>query len=246
MFNLTSHFNSIKYSKRMKKIIVLLLVTYSGLSLSAQTGKWINLTDGKTFNNWHIYNHPGEAISSKWIVKDGAFVFDPNGSSDWKVNDLVTDKDFEDFEMELEWKIEKGGNSGIFYGVKEDKKLNKPYMSGPEIQVLDDENHPDAKEGKNGNRKAGSLYDMISSASKAKPYDTWNSVKIMKKDNVITIWQNGKLAVTYPTLGPDWDALMEDSKFKGWKEFGKYTAGKIGLQDHGNVVSFRKIRVREI
>ena len=230
----------------MKKIIVLLLVTFSGLSLSAQSGKWINLTDGKTFNNWHIYNHPGEVVSSKWTIKDGAFVFDPKGSSEWKVNDLVTDKDFEDFEMELEWKIEKGGNSGIFYGVKEAENLKTPYASGPEIQVLDNENHPDAKEGKNGNRKAGSLYDMIPSASKAKPFDNWNSVRIIKKNNVVTIWQNGEFAVTYPTSGDGWNAMVASSKFNGWEDFGKYKSGKIGLQDHGNVVSFRKIKIREI
>lgn len=114
-------------------------------------------------------------------------------------------------------------------------------MSGPEIQVLDDENHPDAKEGKNGNRRGGSLYDMIPSASKAKPFYTWNSVKILKKDNIITIWQNGILPVSYPTSGSEWDAMVVDSKFNGWKEFGKYGSGKIGLQDHGNIVSFRKI-----
>jgi hypothetical protein len=230
----------------MKKIIVLVLVTFSGLSLSAQTGKWQKMISGKTFKNWHVYNHAGEPVSGKWTISKKTFVFDPNGSSDWDVNDLVTDQDFGDFEMELEWKIEKGGNSGIFYGVKEDAKLHTPYMSGPEIQVLDDENHPDAKEGKNGNRMAGSLYDMIPSASKAKPFDNWNSVRITKKDNVITIWQNGEFAVTYPTNGAGWDAMVESSKFKGWKEFGKYNSGKIGLQDHGNVVSFRKIKIREI
>ncbi len=196
---------------------------------------------------WHVFNHPGEPVSGKWTIdKEGAFVFDPNGSSDWDVNDIVTNEDYEDFELQLEWKIGKGGNSGIFYGVIEDPKLHTPYMSGTEIQVLDDENHPDAKQGKNNNRKGGSLYDMIPSASAAKPYDQWNSVTIKRKDNIITIWQNGVLAVTYPTSGEGWDAMVENSKFKGWEHFGKYSIGKIGLQDHGNVVSFRNIRIREL
>lgn len=225
----------------MKKQFFLLFISLVSLNASAQ---WIKLFDGKTFDNWHIYNHPGEPVSDKWAIKDGAMVFNPAGKSDWKVNDLVTDKDFENFELRLEWKIEKGGNSGIFYGVKEGKKLRTPYMSGPEIQVLDDENHPDGKNG--ANRLGGSLYDMIPSKSKAKPYENWNKVKLVKKDNVMTIWQNGVLAVSYPISGPEWDKMVAGSKFKGWEHFGKYASGKIGLQDHGNVVSFRKIKIKEL
>ncbi len=228
------------------KHLIVGLICLSPMVTFAQKGKWIKLSDGKSFKNWHIYNHPGEPVNSKWKIEKKAFVFDPNGKSEWKVNDLVTDKDYENFDLTLEWKIEKGGNSGIFYSIKEDPKANTPYASGPEIQVLDDENHPDAKQGKNGNRKAGSLYDMIPSASKAKPYGEWNKVRVLKKDNVVTIWQNGTFAVTYPTAGPGWDAMVEDSKFKGWPLFGKFSSGKIGIQDHGNVVAFRKIKIMEL
>lgn len=230
----------------MKNYLILLFTVIVSYGSFAQKCKWKKLTDGKTFNNWHIYNHPGEPISGKWKVENGAFVFDPKGNSDWKVNDLVSDNEYENFELVLEWKIEKGGNSGIFYGVKEDEKLRTPYISGPEIQVLDDENHPDAKKGKNGNRKAGSLYDMIPSASIAKPYDNWNKVKILKKDGSISVFQNGKLAVSYATEGEVWNTMVADSKFKGWEHFGMYSKGKIGLQDHGNVVAFRKIKIREL
>jgi hypothetical protein len=159
---------------------------------------------------------------------------------------LISDKNYENFVMELEWNIAKGGNSGIFYGVFEDKKYNTPYLTSPEIQVLDDQNHPDAKQGKNGNRLAGSLYDMIPTASKAKPFGQWNKTKIQKLNNVVTVWQNGKIAVSYPTAGPEWEALVAESKFKTWEGFGKYSNGKIGLQDHGNAVSFRKIRIKEL
>jgi len=230
----------------MKKIVLIATFFCCIFNLSAQKGKWIKLTDGKTFNNWHIYNQAGKPIGGKWNIVDGAFVFDPKGKSEYPVNDLVSDRDFENFELVLEWKIQKAGNSGIFYGVKEDPTLRTPYLSAPEIQVLDDENHPDAKAGKNGNRKAGSLYDMIPAASKAKPYDNWNKVKIVKKDNLVTVWQNGKLAVSYPTSGAKWDEMKINSKFKDWKEFGKTGLGKIGLQDHGDVVSYRKIKVREL
>lgn len=230
----------------MKNTLILLFTIVLSIPSFAQKGKWQKLSDGKTFNNWHIYNHPDEPISGKWKVENKAFVFDPSGASEWKINDLVTDQEYDNFEMTVQWKIEKGGNSGIFFGIKEDQKLRTPYMSGPEIQVLDDENHPDAKKGKNGNRKAGSLYDMIPSASKAKPYDNWNKVKIVKKDGILTVFQNGKLAVSFSTEGDKWNSMVEDSKFKGWEHFGMYTKGKIGLQDHGNIVAFRKIKIRQI
>ena len=229
----------------MKKTFVFALALMAGSSAFAQKSEWVNLSDG-TFDHWHIYNHAGEPVNGKWKIVDKAYVFDPAGSSSWKVNDLISNENYEDFELELEWKIEKGGNSGIFYGVKEDAAIETPYMTGPEIQVLDNVNHPDAKAGKNGNRKAGSLYDMIPSANEAKPYGEWNHVRILKKDNVLTIWQNGHFAVTYPTSGIGWDAMKAESKFKDWKEFGIYDSGKIGLQDHGNVVSFKNIKVREL
>jgi len=234
-----------KHFISMKKILLALSIFTATITF-AQKGTWVNLSDGKSFKNWHIYNHPGEPVNEKWKVVDGAFVFDKTAKSEFRVNDLISDKEYENFELELEWKIEGNGNSGIFYGVVEDKKYGTPYLTGPEIQVLDDEGHPDAKQGKDGNRKAGSLYDMISSASKAKPAGELNKVKIRKKDNVIKVWQNGQLAVTYPTAGPEWEKMVENSKFKGWEGFGKFSKGKIGLQDHGDVVSYRRIRIKEL
>lgn len=228
------------------KNILLILALFSVVLANAQKGKWVKLTDGKSFKNWHIYNHPGEPVNEKWKIVDGAFVFDKTAKSEFKVNDLISDKEYENFELELEWKIAEKGNSGIFYGVVEDKKFSTPYLTGPEIQVLDDEGHPDAKQGKNGNRKAGSLYDVIPTASKAKPAGEWNKVKIKKLNNQVTVWQNSQLAVTYPSAGSEWDTMIEGSKFKGWEGFGKFAKGKIGLQDHGDVVSYRRIRIKEL
>ncbi len=232
----------------MKKYILSLFafLMISSLAFAQKKGKWTKLSDGKSFNNWHIYNHAGEPVNAKWKIVDGAFTFDKDAKSDWKVNDLVSDKAYENFELEMEWKIGNNGNSGIFYGVFEDPKFSTPYLTSPEIQVLDDEGHPDAKQGKDGNRKAGSLYDMIPSVSKAKPAGEWNKVKIKKLNNQVTVWQNGVLAVTYPTAGPEWEAMVKNSKFKGWEGFGKYPKGKIGLQDHGDEVSYRKIRIKEL
>ncbi len=230
-----------------KTIAVSVLVLFNVLfSFAQKKSKWETLFDGKNMDNWHIYNHEGEPVNGKWKVSDGTLRFDPKGKSDIKINDLISNKAYENFVLEIEWNIDKGGNSGIFYGVFEDAKYGSPYLTSPEIQVLDDENHPDSKQGKNGNRKGGSLYDMIPSASKAKPFGEWNKVKIKKYNNEITVWQNGKLAVQYKTVGPEWDAMVADSKFKGWEGFSKYPKGKIGLQDHGNVVSFKNIRIREL
>ncbi|MBL0302311.1 MAG: DUF1080 domain-containing protein [Cytophagaceae bacterium] len=228
------------------KNILLILALFSVILANAQKGKWVKLTDGKSFKNWHIYNHPGEPVNEKWKIVDGVFVFDKTAKSEFKINDLISDKEYENFELELEWKIAEKGNSGIFYGVVEDKKYSTPYLTGPEIQVLDDEGHPDAKQGKNGNRKAGSLYDVIPTASKAKPAGEWNKVKIKKLNNQVTVWQNSQLAVTYPSAGSEWDTMIEGSKFKGWEGFGKFSKGKIGLQDHGDVVSYRRIRIKEL
>jgi len=207
----------------------------------AQKGKWVSLFDGKTIDQWHIYNKEG--VDPKWQVEDGAIVLTAGGAGD-----LVTNKAYGDFELELEWKISEGGNSGIMYHVVEDPKFKAPYYTGPEVQVLDNERHPDAKQGKNGNRTASSLYDMLPPTvpSAYKPAMEWNKVKIVIKDGKATHYMNGKKVVEYPTSGPVWDKMVSESKFASWEAFGKSSTGKIALQDHGNKVWFRNIRIKEL
>lgn len=228
--------------KTMKKLAFLFILV-SLAAFSQKKGKWQSLSNGKDFTGWHSYNKAGQQVSDLWKIEDGAFVLTGKGGGD-----LVTDKDYENFTLELEWKIAEGGNSGIFYGVKEDAKYKTPYMTGPEIQVLDDERHPDSKAGKNGNHKAGSLYDMIPPAKldAVKPAGQWNKCVITKKDNQVTVVLNGVQTVSYPASGAEWDAMVANSKFKGWEGFGKYQTGKIGLQDHGDKVWFRNIRIKEL
>jgi hypothetical protein len=202
--------------------------------------EWKTLFDGKSTAGWHTYLK--QEVSPLWAVEDGALVLTGKGAGD-----LVTDQQYGDFELELEWKIAEGGNSGIMYHVQEDPKFKATYNTGPEMQVLDDERHPDAKQGTNGNRTAGSLYDMLPPTKKAtKPAGQWNKVKLIIKNNKAEHWMNGVKTVEYPTSGPEWDKMVANSKFKGWEGFGKYPKGHIALQDHGDKVWFRNIRIREL
>lgn len=204
-------------------------------------GKWVSLFNGKNFDGWRTYN--GTGISDVWKVEDGAMVMTSKGGGN-----LVTEGIYGDFELELEWKISEGGNSGVMYHVHEDPKFSQPYQTGPEIQVLDDEKHPDSFKGSAGNHKAGSLYDLLppTDLKVVKPAGQWNKAKIVIRNGRGESWLNGKKVVDFPTKGPEWDKMVEGSKFKGWEGFGKYDEGRIALQDHGDKVWFRNIRIREL
>jgi hypothetical protein len=210
------------------------------LTAAEKKAGWKLLFDGKSLKGWRIYQK--QEVSPKWKVQDGAIVLTEGGAGD-----LVTAEEYGDFELELEWKIAEGGNSGIMYHVKEDPTFKATYNTGPEMQVLDDERHPDAKQGKNGNRTAGSLYDMLPPAKKAtKPAGQWNKVKLVIKDGKAQHWMNGTKIVEYATKGPEWEKMVADSKFKGWEGFGKYDKGRIALQDHGDVVMYKNIKIRPL
>ena len=206
-------------------------------------GKWENLFDGKTLAGWHTYLKAGQPVADKWTVDDGAIHLVSGG-----VGDLVTDKEYGNFELEIEWKIAEGGNSGIIFHVHEDPKYKATYQTGPEMQVLDNERHPDAKQGRDNNRTAGSLYDLQKPVTlgAAKPAGEWNKARLVINNGKAEQFLNGKKTAEYPTSGPEWDKMVSESKFKGWEGFGKYDTGHIALQDHGNNVWFRNIRIREL
>jgi len=208
--------------------------------------EWITLFDGTNFDGWHMYN--GGEVTEPWKIEDGAMVLYPPEERPEGANyNLVTDEEFTDFVLTMDWKIAEGGNSGFFWGVKEGEEYGQPYVTGPEIQVLDDERHPDAKNGED--RLAGSLYDIVPPSEKVvKPAGEWNSVELMinhktKQGHVI---QNGTKIVEFPVEGPEWDELIANSKFTDWEDFAAFKTGKIGLQDHGNVVAFRNIKIKEL
>jgi hypothetical protein len=212
-------------------------------TLSAKEKKqgWVLLFDGTSTKGWHTYLK--STASPAWGVADGAIALDQAAKKNGAPGgDLVTDAEYENYELSYEWKISPGGNSGLIFSVHEDPSLGQTYLSGPEMQVLDDDGHPD---GKNPKHNAGELYDLIKASSRpAKPVGQWNTAKLSKKDGHLILWLNGvKTAET--TMGtPEWDALVAKSKFHDWKEFGKYPKGHIALQDHGNDVWYRNIKIR--
>lgn len=208
--------------------------------------EWKMLFDGTSFAGWKGYLT--DTVGDPWKVENGEMVFYPPESREKNENyDINTVDAYTNFVLSLEWKISEGGNSGIFWGIKEDAKYKKPYHTGPEIQVLDNEKHPDAKNGTT--HQAGALYDLVApSEDVTKPIGEWNLVEITidHKNNKGKVVLNGKETVKFPVNGNAWDEMIADSKFKQWGEFGKFATGKIGLQDHGDVVAYRNIKIREL
>ena len=204
---------------------------------------WKLLFDGSTLTGWKTYNRTDMATS--WGVKDGAIFLDAKkGRSDVAKGDLVTLEDYDDFEFSVEWKISDCGNSGIMYRIVEDPKYKQPYLTGPEMQVLDNKCHPDAKI---ITHRSGDFYDVMASKTEnVKPPGEWNSVKIIMKGYKLEQWQNGVRQIKL-TLGSDEiNAIVEKSKWKNQKDWGKALIGKIGLQDHGDAVWFRNIKIRSL
>ncbi len=206
--------------------------------------EWQELS-AENLDHWKAYN--AETISDQWQFKDGTLAFTPSeGERDGSEN-LITKEEYKNFELSLEWKISEGGNSGIMWGVQEDEKFGEPYTTGPEIQILDNERHPDADNGEV--RHAGALYDMIApSENVTKPAGEWNKLvlRIDYDENKGSVTQNGTKIVEFAVHGEKWNTMVENSKFKGWEDFGKTQKGHIALQDHGNKVSYRNIKIKKL
>ncbi|MBX2846292.1 MAG: DUF1080 domain-containing protein [Saprospiraceae bacterium] len=209
-------------------------------------GDWTAIFNGENFDGWHVYNQEG--MHPAWSVEEGAIKFDPAQEAGPGIAvDIVTDNDYEDFVLALEWKVSEAGNSGIFWGVQEMEQYKEPYWTGPEIQVLDNVNHPDAKNGTN--RQAGALYDMISPPDgAAKPFGEWNQcvIEINQTANEGRAWLNGTLTAEFALHGEEWEEMVGKSKFADWEHFGKSRKGKISLQDHDDVVWFRNVKIQEL
>ena len=232
----------------MKKLLLIPLaiaaVTYSAsaqtmntLSPKEQKEGYTLLFNGTNTDGWHVYNgHDAGA----WSVVNGALQLDTAGTVQ---GDLVTNGEYTNFELRLDWKIAVGGNSGVIFSVHEDTSLSYTFLTGMEMQVLDDK---EAEDNKKPNHLAGSLYDMIAPAHPAKPAGEWNSIIIKKLNGHLTLYMNDQKVAEVQMGSPEWNALLAKSKFINWKYFAKYPTGHIALQDHGATVAFRNIRIKQL
>jgi hypothetical protein len=204
---------------------------------------WKSLFDGKSKKGWHIYR--GEATGESWRVEDGLLTFTPVNKPGVKTGgDLTTDDEYENYHLSVEWKISEGGNSGIIFGVKEDSMYKKSYLTGMEMQVLDNSKHPDAKITKH---RAGDLYDLIScSKETVKPAGEWNHAEVIYNNNNLQLILNGETVVSTVVGDENWNKLVAGSKFKTMKGFGTFRKGRIVLQDHGDKVWYRDIKIKEL
>ena len=219
--------------------------------------------DGKTMKGWRGYGK--DNVPARWVVDNGAIKFIGSGGGEAQEGDggdLIFSHKFKNFELEFEWKVSKGGNSGVLYLAQEvttekdgETILEPIYISSPEYQVLDNANHPDAKLGVDGNRQSASLYDMIpAKPQNQKPYGEWNKGKIMVYKGTVVHGQNDANVVEYHLWTQQWTDMLQASKFSQEKwplafELlnncgGENHEGYIGFQDHGDDVWFRNIRVK--
>jgi len=211
---------------------------------------WILLFDGKTSEGWRGYGK--DHFPAGWEIVDGTLHMIGSGRGEAGAaegGDIIYDKEFQNFTLKLEWKISEGGNSGIFYLGQETPEYEFIWKTAPEMQVLDNEKHPDANLGKDGNRQAGSLYDLIpAKPQNARPVGEWNQVEIIVYKGTVVHKQNGETVLEYHLWTPEWEELVAGSKFPGlnpdWANVA--TKGYFGLQDHGDDVWFRNIKLKEM
>jgi len=259
----------------MKKTLLPLLMTILFANCNNDKSEWEYLIKDNSLEGWHIFQDNG--TKKGWIVEDTTLIF--NGVSDMETGEgdasLLSDKVYENFEIEFDWKIVPGGNSGFMWGVNEDEKYRYPYQTGPEIQILDAAIYSAPQIALGGEIEinnaiedleahkhfVGALYDLSAPAKTdlSRPANQWNSyhIKIDYSINRGEVFLNDVLINSFPLQGAEWDAMIQKSKFSRseespylgdarWHDFGKFSRGHICFQDHPGMVSFKNIRIREL
>lgn len=207
-------------------------MTPNTLTDAERKAGWRLLFDGKTTKGWRGYGT--DSMPSGWQVVDGVL------ARVARAGDIIFNEKFKNFELSIDWKIAPKGNSGIFYRAIEGPEAI--YHSGPEMQVLDDSGHAD---GRTPLTSAGAVYGLYPAVpGVVKPVGEWNTARILVNGNHVEHWLNGQRIAEYELWSADWTKRVADSKFRQWPEYGKATEGYIGLQEHGNWIGYRNIKLR--
>ena len=211
---------------------------------------WKLLFDGKTTKGWQSAKKLGSFPDHGWTVEDGVLsVNKGDGSESTNGGDIITDRKYKNFILKAEFKLTPGANSGIKYFVDPFTNQGAGSAIGCEFQVLDDNLHPDAKLGVNGNRTMGSLYDLIPAPKgvwETYTIDGWQRAMVIVDGNHVEHWLNGHKLLEYERNNQMWNALVAYSKYKDWPNFGNAEEGYILLQDHGDHVSYRNVKIKEL
>ena len=216
------------------------------LSAAQKRDGWQLLFDGNSTSGWHTYG--STSAGNAWNVEDGTLHLNVANKKDWPANqskDIVTNNEYDNFHFKIDWKISKNGNSGLIFYINEDKaKYKNTYETGPEMQVLDNAGHPDAKIIRH---RAGDLYDLISgSPETVKPAGEWNQAEIISKNGKLDFFLNGTNILSTTLWDEKWRQMVAGSKFKSMPGFGTYKKGKIALQEHGDEVWYKNIMIKRL
>ena len=210
----------------------------AGSSTDSAARDWVALFDGSSLDAWRGYKR--EDVPPTWKIQDSTLAFIPEGPERDR-GDLISREQFGDFELQYEWKISPAGNSGVMWRVTEE--LEYPWQTGPEQQVLDDERHPDNKV---PSHRAGALYDLVAPPPGiTRPVGEWNQARVVARGPRVQTWLNGHLTADVDFASDSGKALLANSKFRTMPRFGQNARGHIVLQNHGDPVWYRNIRVRE-
>ena len=232
-------------------IVLIILITScvsavdNELSSKEKEEGWELLFDGKSLKHWK--NYGADTVSDKWLINGGVFYIADNSG---EAGDIVTKKQYENFEMKIDWKVAEKGNRGVFIRVDETGKNAQSYAL--EIQMLDDENFRIAKgEAPGEKHKSGSIYDILAAKPGVfKGHSTWNTTHLIVKSQKVTVYMNGVLVADLDLASDQYKELFSKSKFAKLKKFsakyGKAIKGPIGLQDHKSEISFKNVKIREL